>query len=104
MKKGGQAPSIHQLLKGQKRSGFLETAVEVTGDLDVHHLAASHIGIRRLDGTEDSSEFAGLRIHFGDRETHGAHTIDVALVVVLLELLVITTKSNQALGVLNTCC
>ena len=51
---------------------------------------------------EHASEFAGFRIHLGDREAHGSHAIDVALVVVLLELLVVATQCNQTLGVLNT--
>ena len=50
---------------------------------------ATHVGVGRLDGAEDASELTGLRIDLRDRQAHGADTVDVALVVVLLELLVI---------------
>ena len=86
----------------ERGSGLLETAVKISGDLDVHHFTASHVGVRGLNGTENAGEFACLRINLCDREAHGANTIDVALVVVLLQLLVIASQCHQTLGVLHT--
>ena len=74
-------------INGPRRepSGLLEAAVELTGDLHVNRLTATHVGVGRLNGGEDTSEFAGLGINPGDGEGHGAGAIDVALDVLAVE-------------------
>ena len=84
------------------RSGLFKTAIKLAGDFDIDHFTTTHIGVGGLDGAEHASKFTCFRIDLGDGEAHCSNAIDITLVVVLLEFLVIATKGNKSLGVLNT--
>ena len=84
------------------RSALFQTSVKITTDFHVDNLASSHVGVGRLGGREHAGEFAGFWIHLGDREGHLTNAIDVALDVLAIQFLVVTSQTNQTLGIVHT--